>query len=129
MGTPADQLPGVLVAYLDSLNTEDWDRLRSLWRPDARLRAVGTRVRSGPDDILSYFRSALGPWREHRDEATRVLVCGDAITVELHFTGRTEGGLAVSFDAVDVFDLRDGRIAALSSWYDIADVRSRLAGR
>ncbi len=129
MGTPADQLPGVLVAYLDSLNTEDWDRLRGLWWPDARLRAVGTRVRSGPDDILSYFRSALGPWQEHRDEATRVLPCGDAVTVELHFTGRTAGGLAVSFDAVDVFDLRDGRIAALSSWYDIADVRSRLAGR
>ena len=120
-------LPDVLAAYLDSLNTEDWDRLASLWHADATLRAVGTRQRTGPDDILTYFRAALGPWKEHLDQATRVLPCGDAVTVELHFRGRTAGGLQVEFDAVDVFDLRDGKIQALSTWYDIADVRSRLA--
>lgn len=129
MATPDRPLPDVLAAYLDSLNTEDWDRLRSLWRPDATLRAVGTRARSGPDDILAYFRAALGPWQTHRDEATRVLPCGDTVTVELHFTGSTAHGLVLSFDAVDVFDLCDGRIQALSTWYDIAAVRSRLAGR
>lgn len=122
------QLPDVLQAYLDSLNTEDWDRLASLWLPDATLRAVGTRSRTGPEDILSYFRAALAPWKEHHDAATRVLPCGDAVTVELHFRGRTAGGLALEFDAVDVFDLQDGRIRALSTCYDIADVRSRLAG-
>ncbi len=121
-------LPGVLTAYLDSLNTEDWDRLESLWLPDATLRAVGTRVRTGPGDIMTYFRAALAPWQEHLDAATRVLPCGDVVTVELHFRGQTAGGLAVEFDAVDVFDLQGERIRALSTWYDIAAVRSLLAG-
>ena len=120
------QLPGVIEAYLECLNTEDWERFAGLWHPEATLRAVGTRPRTSLEDILAYFRAALAHWEEHRDSATRVLPCGDAVTVELHFRGKLASGTVVEFDAVDVFDLAGGTIRALSTWYDIADVRSRL---
>jgi len=32
----------------------------------------------------------------------------------------------VSFDAVDVFDLKDGLIRRMSNWYDVAYARSVL---
>jgi ketosteroid isomerase-like protein len=119
-------VPAVIGSYVDTLNAEDWAGFEKLWHPDASLRAVGTRRRQGLADVLAYYHAALAPWVEHRDEATRCLPCGDAVTVELHFRGRTEGGAVVEFDAVDVFDLRHGQIQALSTWYDIAAVRAMV---
>jgi ketosteroid isomerase-like protein len=43
------------------------------------------------------------------------------------FTGTTGDGRTVTFDAVDVFDLRDGRIRRLSNWYDVAYARKMIA--
>ena len=75
----------------------------------------------------SYFERALAPYPEHRDEPGRVLVDGDAAAIEIRFTGRLASGAEVAFDAVDVMDVRDGRIARLTSWYDSHAVRRALA--
>jgi hypothetical protein len=55
-------------------------------------------------------------------------VSGDVVTVEIAFTGETQEGVPVEFEAVDVFTLRDGRICRLTTWYDIERVR-KLAVR
>jgi uncharacterized protein (TIGR02246 family) len=113
-------------AYFDALNAEDWPRLSELWAEDAELRAVGARPRRGREQIMSYFRPLFEPWARHRDTPTRVIADGDAVVVEVEFTGMTRDGRELSFDAVDVFDLADGAIARLSTWYDLAWVRKQL---
>lgn len=119
-------LPTVVQAYFDALNAEDFTRLEQTWAVDGELRAVGSRPRRGIDELMAYFRPLFDPWAEHLDQPTRCIGSGDAVAVEVRFTGRTHGGTALTFDAVDVFDLADGRIARLSTWYDLVWVRKQL---
>lgn len=116
----------VLDRYFSSINGEDWEGLASLFHAEAELRAPGTRTLRGGDEVAGYYRAALGPYPVHRDEPTRVLISGSSATVEIHFDGRLANGSPLSFDAVDVFDFRDGLIHRLSSWYDSHQVRRDL---
>lgn len=128
-GVPLAESPLAIREYFRCLNEEDHEAFARLWHADAELVAVGTRTRRGRDDVLTYYRAALGPWPTHHDEPTRILPCGSAVTVEIHFSGATAAGRPVEFDAVDVFDLDGGgaSILRLSTWYDIDKVRKLLA--
>lgn len=121
------QIRELVQAYFDRLNGEDWQGLASLFASDAVLRAPGSRTWKGREEVSAYYRAALAPYPEHRDEPTRVLVAGDTATVEIHFEGRLANGQPLAFDAVDVFDFADGHVAELSSWYDSHAVRKQLA--
>jgi len=118
-----------VLRYFECLNAEDWRGMRQIWRPDGQLRAVGARPRDDLEGVLGYFSKLFEPWPEHVDRPTRVLVLEDEGTVlaEVTFTGRTQDGRQVSFEAIDVFDLVDGRIKKLSNWYDI-DYARRVIG-
>jgi ketosteroid isomerase-like protein len=117
----------VVHAYFRCLNTEAWDKLAGLWHEDGELRAVGARPRQGRDEVLAFFHRLFDPWRAHLDEPTRVVVAGDVVVAEVRFTGTTHQGREVGFDAVDVIDLRDGRVCRLTNWYDLDYVRRELA--
>ena len=124
---PGDTPPAV-ASYFRCLDAEDWATMEGIWTDGARLRAVGARPRVGRDEVMAYYRKLFDPWEEHHDTPTRVVVAGDVVTVEVTFTGRTRAGVEARFEAVDVFDLRDGRIAALSNWYDLEAARRAVAG-
>jgi ketosteroid isomerase-like protein len=117
----------VVARYFRCLDTEDWDGMRQLWHEDGTARAVGARVRVGREEVISYFSRIFEPWTVHEDRPTRVIVAGDTVLAEVTFTGTTADGREVAFDAIDVFDLVDGRIKRLSNWYDIAYARKALA--
>jgi ketosteroid isomerase-like protein len=97
-----------------------------VFAPDARVVPVGARPRQGLDDIRNFYAKALAPYEHHHDEPTRVLVDGDVVTVEIAFEGTLRDGRRITFDAVDVIDLSDGRIVRLTNWYDVAAVRAQL---
>jgi ketosteroid isomerase-like protein len=130
MSGPDDAGGGEAVVrrYFACLDAEDWETMRTLWHDDAELRAVGTRPQHGIDAIIAFCGRIFEPWHVHRDAPTRFLPCGDTIVVEVTFSGTTHDGREVTFDAVDVFDLRAGRIRRLCTWYDIAHARKLLAG-
>jgi ketosteroid isomerase-like protein len=117
----------VVRRYFACLDAEDWPTMRTLWNEDAELRAVGTRPRNGADAVVEYFSRIFAPWREHTDAPSRFIAQGNTIVVEVTFSGTTRDGRAVSFDAVDVFDLVGGRIQRLSNWYDVVYARRVLA--
>jgi ketosteroid isomerase-like protein len=114
--------------YFTCLDTENWDAMRELWHVDAELRAVGTRARKGVDEVIAYFSTLFAPWPRHTDAPTRLLISGHTVVAEVTFTGTTADGRDVSFDAVDVFDLAEGRIRRLTNWYDLAYARRVLSG-
>lgn len=67
------------------------------------------------DPVKAYLRQAMGGlWT---DDATLRAV-----------GARRREGREAAFDAVDVFDLRDGRIGALSTWYDLVAARRAVTG-
>jgi ketosteroid isomerase-like protein len=113
--------------YLAAVNAEDWPSLRALFAETASFRAVGSRERRGRQDVMAYFTPLFGPWRAHEDVLTRALPSGSSVTAEIRFNGTSAAGRDVTFDAVDVFDIEDGLIVSLSSWYDLVAVRDQLA--
>jgi ketosteroid isomerase-like protein len=113
--------------YFACLDAEDWTQMRELWHDEAKLRAVGARPRDGVDDVIGYFGNLFSPWPKHEDRPMRFIAQGDTIVVEVTFAGTTADGREVEFDAVDVFDLHEGRIARLTNWYDIAYARKVVA--
>lgn len=122
----AEDHSATIAAYFDSLNSENWPRLRTLWHPEVELRAVGARPRKGIDDVMTLFEKLFDPWATHIDKPVRVIEAGDTATVEVEFTGLVPGGEDVVFDAVDVFDFEDGLIRRLSNWYDVDYARRSL---
>ena len=114
-------------AYFALINEERWHDLRDIWTDDAVVIAVGAPPRNGKDEIVDHYSRLFRAFSVHRDIPTRVLPCGDAVTVEVRFEGRTLHDRPVTFEAVDVFDLRDGKICRLTNWYDLVFVRKVLA--
>jgi ketosteroid isomerase-like protein len=127
--TSPETMREVALRYFTCLDTEDWEQMAGLWTEDGVLRAVGARPRDGRDAVIGYFAKLFTPWPSHVDAPTRLIVAEAEQTViaEVTFTGTTPDGREVSFDAVDVFDLRDGRICKLSNWYDVDYARKVLA--
>lgn len=120
-------LPPAVATYFACINAEDWAGLAEAFAPDAVIRPVGSASRSGREAVVAYYPAILAGFGPHRDEVLRCLVAGDAVTVELRFTGETRAGVGVRFDGVDVFDLdASGRIRHLAMWYDTADVNRQV---
>jgi ketosteroid isomerase-like protein len=119
----------VVLRYFRCLDTEDWAGMTEIWCEDGVLRAVGARPRDDRDAVIGYFSKLFGPWVKHEDKPTRLVISEPDQTVlaEVTFTGTTGDGREVVFEAIDVFDFRDGRIAKLSNWYDIDFARKSLA--
>ncbi len=118
-----------VLRYFECLDTENWDGLREIWHEDGQLRAVGARPRDDRDSVIGYFSKLFDPWPEHVDRPTRIIVseADSTVVAEVTFAGRTPDGRDVEFDAVDVFDIVDGRIRKLTNWYDIDYARRALA--
>src|ERR1700761_5405273 len=56
------------------MNSERYDQVAALFRPDARLKAPGTEWVQGTAAVEGYYRAALGPYPDHRDEPTRTII-------------------------------------------------------
>jgi ketosteroid isomerase-like protein len=127
--TDEQTMRAVVMRYFECLDTENWDGMRELWHEDGRLRAVGARPRDDREGVIGYFSKLFAPWPEHVDHPNRLVISerDGTVLAEVTFTGRTAGGDEVSFDAIDVFDIADGRIAKLSNWYDIDYARKAIA--
>jgi ketosteroid isomerase-like protein len=113
--------------YFEYLNAERWSELAGLFEADATYRTPGARPRSGVDDVIAQYRTLFRNWAAHEDAPVRVIADGDAVAVEVRFTGATHDGREIGFDAVDIFHFRGDRISSLATWYDLTDVRARLA--
>src|ERR1700709_2345212 len=96
--------------YFRAVNTENWPLMADLWNETGELVAVGVTPRVGRQRVLEYFPRILAGYVEHVDTPTRIVAAGDTVLVEIDFVGRLRSGSPIAFNAVDVFDLVDGRI-------------------
>jgi ketosteroid isomerase-like protein len=113
----------VVTDYFEYANTEQWERLAQVFHEDATYRTPGTRLRQGREDVVAFYPKAFGAWAKHQDTPGPLIIDGDRVACEITFTGTTHAGKEVTFDCVDVFELRGDKIAALSTWYDLDPVR------
>lgn len=120
--------PAAVLAYFDAINNDQWDRLDDALAPDVVVAPPGMDEVHGLEAAKVHYASLLKGFPDHVDEPTRVLPSGDSVVVEIDFRGRTDDDRPVTFKAVDVFDLVDGKIARVSIWYDTHGVRRQLRG-
>ena len=114
--------------YFSALNTADLDRLRAVLDPDVELRPTGSRPRTGLEEAILFLRRVFEIFPEHRDTPTRIIEAWDTVVAEIDFSGISADGRGVAFEAVDVFDLADGRIVRVSQWFDTADLKRQVGG-
>ena len=119
----------LVLRYFRNLDTENWDDMREIWHEDGQLRAVGARPRDDRDGVIQYFSKLFTPWPAHEDRPVRLVISerDQTVLAEVRFTGTTAKGNEVVFEAIDVFDVEEGRIKKLSNWYDIDYARKSIA--
>ena len=115
-------------SYFTALNTEDWDLMASVLHPELDLIPSGSRPRIGADKAIAMFQKIFERFPFHQDNPTRFICDGNTVVVEISFAGATQDSQEVSFDAVDIFDVADGRIYRLSQWFDTAALAAMLGG-
>ncbi len=113
-------------SYFTALNTEDWELMASVLHPEVDLVPTGSRPRTGSDKAIAMFQKIFVRFPVHADDPTRFICDGSTVVVEITFNGATADGLDVTFDAVDIFDVEDGRICRLSQWFDSAALAAML---
>ncbi len=113
-------------SYFTALNTEDWELMATVLHPEVDLVPTGSRPRTGSDKAIAMFQKIFERFPVHADDPTRYICDGSTVVVEITFTGATADGLDVTFDAVDIFDVEDGRICRLSQWFDSAALAAML---
>ena len=118
----------VVKDYFTALNDEDWDLMASVLHPELGLIPSGSRPRIGSDKAIAMFQKIFERFPVHQDNPTRFLQAGNTVVVEITFNGATQDGQEVAFDAVDIFDVEDGRICRLSQWFDTAALAAMLGG-
>lgn len=119
----------VVKDYFTALNDEDWDLMASVLHPELDLIPSGSRPRIGSDKAIAMFQKIFERFPVHQDNPTRFLEAGNTVVVEITFNGATQDGQDVAFDAVDIFDVEDGRICRLSQWFDTAALAAALQGQ
>ena len=116
----------VVRRYFAAVDAEDFDTLRQVLHPDVALTACGSRSRRGSEAALDLFAKIFERFPVHSDRPSRLICDGDTVVAEIHFEGRSATGVDVTFEAVDVFDIVDGRIVRLTQWLDSAHLERQL---
>jgi ketosteroid isomerase-like protein len=117
----------VVEAYFAAINADAFAELAGVFAEDVEIHTVGAEPVVGREAALVHFPEVLANYAEHSDRVTRWIETRDAIVTEIDFAGKLTDGRPVVFPALDVFDLRDGRIARVTTWYDTRDVRRQVA--
>lgn len=123
---PEPSSRAVVERYFAAVNAGDFDTLRQVLHPEIELTACMSRPRQGVDSVVAFFDAVFGRYPEHSDIPTRLICDGNSVVAEIHFEGRSDTGAEIVFEAVDLFDVVDGRIRRLSQWFDSADLQRQL---
>ena len=114
----------VVLAYMDTLVTGDFDALREFFAPDATWTLAGdlplSRTWTGPGEILDEFipamLSRLVP-ESLELEFGGVIADGERVFAEWNSRGLAKSGLRYDQHCLAVFTIREGRIAEVREFF------------
>ncbi|MGA9640288.1 MAG: nuclear transport factor 2 family protein [Terriglobales bacterium] len=121
-----ENLP-VVQKYFASLNETRLDDLGTVFAEEATLRFPTYEPIRGRAAIQSFYTAVLKHYPKHFDNPVKFFFSDDgSVAVEIHFEGETVKGQTIVFDAVDVFEVENGRVKNLRIRYDSAKVAKML---
>jgi uncharacterized protein len=131
-----DEAQALALAFFDSLNTEDYERLRGLltedaaWLPTAK-NMPGAGEYRGRDVIVDEFITPirkLFAGKDPQNEILHIASNGNTVLVESHGTGHLADGRPYDNRYAWGINIRDGKIAEIREYMDSHYVVTLLAG-
>jgi steroid delta-isomerase-like uncharacterized protein len=123
----------------DRWNARDFDRLAELMAKDGEIVLVGSDTRfRGPAGAIEFSQMWAEGFPDGRVEVERTVASGDYVSVE--FTGRgthtgtlrgsggdiPATGRSLTLHLCDFYEIRDGKIVSLHSYFDSASMLTQL---
>jgi uncharacterized protein len=100
----------------------DWEQVRSLLHPDARLdqtRIPDGGVYEGREAFGHFFHRWFGTWDDLTITPERFIEDGDRVLALTTISGRGKGsGVPVVIRAADLWTVRDGKVFSLVGYTD-----------
>ncbi|MET0190913.1 MAG: nuclear transport factor 2 family protein [Pseudonocardia sediminis] len=119
--------------YFAAINSDSFADLAAVFAPEVEIHTVGAEPVVGREAALAHFPVVLSGYATHVDHVTRWIEgvddgSADAIVCDIAFTGTLTDGREIRFDALDVFDVHDGLITRVTTWYDTRLVARQVRG-
>ena len=129
----------IVRATIEAFNDRDLERGAALIAPDAEFVDVPSgRISRGPDGYKQDMQGWLTAFPDGRIEITNLVSAGDTVVVEYVGRGTNTGplmtpageipptGKAGQMALCDISQLKDGKIVAGRSYYDLATLLGQL---
>ena len=108
----SDATRAMIDAYNDAWNRQDLDAIAALHTEDVVFEnhTAGERA-DGSAEVREHIRGIFERWPALRFRGRRLYIAGDFAVSEWTATATRPDGTQIEWDGVDVFPLRDGKIA------------------
>jgi ketosteroid isomerase-like protein len=115
----------------------DWESLKAQADPDITFTSPYGPMH-GPDQVADFMRMWRTAFPDLRFTTENAIETGDVVVLEGHFTGTHRGPLAspqgevpatgrpVSSAYCNVFEIRDGKVAAFRGYADTLEIMAQL---
>lgn len=134
-----DEKVEIARVFYDSWNAREFDRAAELMHDDGEIVIVGSGERmQGPDGSRRFSEMWANGFPDGRVEIMSIVAEGDKVVVE--FTGRgthtgtlesatgsiPATGKQVTLELCDVWELRDGKVRSLRTYFDSGSLLAQL---
>ena len=122
------QSPGELVTALIKANeARDIDALLAVLTEDARYENVPMSVLTGHDEIKAMLEGFLGSAKEVAWEVLHQVEQGNVVMNERVDRFVMADGKKISIRVAGLFEIRDGKIAVWTDYFDLNEFTSQMA--
>lgn len=116
-------------AYIEAVNKGDTEAFVAAFADGAVwIDPVGTPPNVGKEQIRQGFAGFTKAFPKASLTAKKVVAQGDLVMMELAVSLTSAEGKAAQLEAVDVFEVRGGKIQAVRAYWDTSVVARQLGG-
>jgi predicted ester cyclase len=111
----------VIRSFVDSVNTQNWDRLRILLSPNfiRHSNAAGTAEVRSAEELITYLKGEYVTFPDAEETLLDLVAEGESVAVRSHFRGTQVGSMGsyppsnkvLSATYLAIYRLESGRIA------------------
>ena len=124
----------LLDAWVRTFNESAWEAGLALGTPDAVTEEIGTGRSYGPEEGVEISKAWKAAYPDARGEIVNRVVAGNQAVAEIVWRGTQQGelqglpatGRVVTVQAVVVLQERDGKIARVRHYIDMAGMLAQL---
>ena len=137
MATPDTE--SIARSLYNNWNEREFDRIAALMADDGEIILVGSDTRfRGPDGALEFSRMWADGFPDGRVTIDKLISAGDNVVVQYTGQGTQTGplrspggeipatGRSVTINLCDVYEIRNGKIRSVQSYFDSASLLAQL---